>query len=163
ARRSWPNMVTRFTSPSALVPWGINSRCPSCEYTFVVNMQLTGPEKEPSRRFVKTASSTVPSNTRYLLPRDRLSSASPCWAFGLDASDSSTAVVPGFGFGSPPRAVTSACSPARPSGGGRGAKGATWLSLENGICKDGGPPAFAGSGFGLGVLISDVCARLSLR
>src|SRR5215468_8094790 len=156
-------MVTRFTSPSALVPWGINTRCPSCEYTFVVNMQLTGPEKEPFRRFVKTASKTVPSNTRYFLPRDRLSSASSCWPFGVDASDSSTAVIPGFGFGSPPRGVASVCSAARQSGGGRGAQGATWLSLANGTCKGGGLPAFAASGLGLGDLISDVCARLSLR
>src|SRR5215468_1997558 len=156
ARRSWPSTLTRFTSPSTLVPWGINRCCRSCEYTLVVNMQLTGPEKEPFRRLVKTASSTVPSNTRYFLPRDRLSSASwSCWSFGVDASDSTTAVAPGLGFGSPPGGVASACSPAGQSGRG-GAKGAAWLSLVNGTCKDAGLPAFAGSAFGLGDFISDV-------
>src|SRR5215475_5656501 len=157
-------MVTRFTSPSALVPWGINSCCPSCEYTLVVNMQLTGPEKEPFRRLVKTASSTVPSNTRYFLPRDRLSSASwSCCSFGVDASDSSTAGAAGLGLTSSPRPVESAVSPAGQPGGGRGATRPALVSLAKGTCWDGGLAAFAGRGFGLGDPVSDDCARLSLR
>src|SRR5687768_6356274 len=83
-------------------------------------MQLSGPENEPSNRFVRTVSITVPSKMRYILPA--LAEA-PAVSGLLLACGSGVALCSllgtgsdplGFWIGTPARALASALDPFKP-------------------------------------------------
>src|SRR6267378_5770441 len=68
ASRVSPNVWTGLVSPRMRVPAGINTCCPLWEYRAFVTRQLTGAAALPSRRFVRTVSTIVPSRIRWSGP-----------------------------------------------------------------------------------------------
>ena len=83
-------------------------------------MQLTGPENDPSNRFVRTVSITVPSKMRYIL--SALAEARASWGLLLSCDSSVTLYsllgngsdALGFWIGTAARALASALGSFKP-------------------------------------------------